>query len=386
MSTIRPNPQKPYIYTYNPNKFNSSSNYNDFGKVRGNFDEKNISKKCPKDNQKNNIQRTTHYRGQRKKQLICPTKIIRENEGFKQNNNIYPIKILSQNQGFNQNNNIYPVKILPQNQEFNQNVISTNNNYIKNHAQVPSIQQGNIKNYIINNNNQSLNNSNYNKKNSGRLPSHISARKIDNNINNINNINIITNIEKHQNNISNLQDENANIDMKPIYNKKNEEPKIKISHRNESVFTKATKNNFFYKVEKKGKYQNGAIGLTNLGNTCYFNAAIQNLKNIYLLTLYLLKHCSNFNINEFAYQYCELLSNLINQDIYQWYEPRKFFSKLTEKAPIFCFGQQNDSNYCVMYILTILEKETRIYINEKPFEKIQITNNIFKSEEKKNFF
>jgi ubiquitin C-terminal hydrolase len=173
--------------------------------------------------------------------------------------------------------------------------------------------------------------------------------------------------------------------MKPIYNKKNEEPKIKISHRNESVFTKATKNNFFYKVEKKGKYQNGAIGLTNLGNTCYFNAAIQNLKNIYLLTLYLLKHCSNFNINEFAYQYCELLSNLINQDIYQWYEPRKFFSKLTEKAPIFCFGQQNDSNYCVMYILTILEKETRIYINEKPFEKIQITNNIFKSEEKRIF-
>ena len=116
-----------------------------------------------------------------------------------------------------------------------------------------------------------------------------------------------------------------------------------------------------------------------MGNTCYFNASIQNLKNVYLLTLYLSKHYNNFNMNEFSYKYCELISNLINQDIYQWYEPRKFFSKLVKKVPIFSFGEQNDNNYCVIYILTILEKETKIYIGEKPFQKVEIISNYFNS-------
>ena len=53
------------------------------------------------------------------------------------------------------------------------------------------------------------------KKNTGRVPSQISSRKIDNNINNIN---ILKNTEKLQNNICTFKDENPKMDLKPIYN------------------------------------------------------------------------------------------------------------------------------------------------------------------------
>ena len=54
-------------------------------------------------------------------------------------------------------------------------------------------------------------------------------------------------------------------------------------------------------------------------------------------------------------------------------------------APIFRFGQQNDSNFCILYILTLLEREARIYIGEKQFEKKIISNNSFSIEEKNQF-
>ena len=166
------------------------------------------------------------------------------------------------------------------------------------------------------NNNHNLNNKT---KIVARNPSQAPTMKIDS----INN-NSFKSTEKSQYNISSIKVENTKIDMRPFYNinSKKEESKVKINHRNETTFTKVAKNNFLNKVEKKSKYQNGTIGLSNLGNTCYFNAAIQNLKNVYLLTLYLLQNYSNFNENEFAYKYYEQLANLINQDIYQWFEER----------------------------------------------------------------
>ncbi len=59
--------------------------------------------------------------------------------------------------------------------------------------------------------------------------------------------------------------------MRPFYNinSKKEESKVNINHRNETTFTKVAKNNFLNKVEKKPKYQNGTIGLSNLGNICF---------------------------------------------------------------------------------------------------------------------
>ena len=134
--------------------------------------------------------------------------------------------------------------------------------------------------------------------------------------------------------------------------KKIEQAKI----RSESKFDRRRSNN----IEKpnKGKFANGTIGLINIGNTCYLNSAIQNLKNVYLLTKYLLSNHQDYISNSFTLKYCELIANLINQDTYNFYEPRNFFSKLNELIPTFRFGQQNDSNFCIIYILNLLEKGT----------------------------
>ena len=194
-----------------------------------------------------------------------------------------------------------------------------------------------------------------------------------------NNINLNAK-NNNQNNIQIIRDERNVLYPISSYQIKNEESSVKILNRNTSEINKAIKNNNLSKVEKIGKYINGVIGLLNIGNTCNFNSAIQNLKNVFPLTLYLLQK-NTFNKDGFTFKYCELIANLINQDTYQWYDPKNFLYKQIEMAPTFSFGKQNDSNFCILYILTLLEKETRNYIGEKPFKKILITNDIFSEEE-----
>ena len=194
------------------------------------------------------------------------------------------------------------------------------------------------------------------------------------------------NKENNQINIHIIKEESNAPQPKiiPLYQPNEQEPLIKINNRNVSVINKSMRDNILQKEEKVEKYSSGAIGLINIGNTCYFNAAIQNLKNVPLLTLYLLQH-HNLDKEGFTYKYCELISNLINQDTYQWYEPRNFFLKLNSMTNRFVFGKQNDSNFLILYILTFLEKENKIYLGEKPFKKINICTNFFSQEEKINF-
>ena len=179
--------------------------------------------------------------------------------------------------------------------------------------------------------------------------------------NSIKNNNINNNYQNKQisNQISiNEQINNLN-NFQPLAQTYKEEKNNNISNKNASVFSRKLKNNILPSTKKQFRYNNGTIGLVNIGNTCYLNSALQNLKNSYSLTLYLLSNYLSYNPQGFTFKYCELLANLINQDTYQCIEPREFFYKLCDVAPMFRFGQQNDSNFCIIYILNLLEKETK---------------------------
>lgn len=186
---------------------------------------------------------------------------------------------------------------------------------------------------------------------------------------------------------------NNNINIKMEINiLKNNQPYCNILKKDKTIFNKLgsvnpninRNNNHLPLTKKKNKFIEGSIGLANIGNTCYLNSALQNLKNVHTLTLYLLTNYENYDRHGFTYKYCELIANLINQDTCQFFEPKEFFNKLSEYAPVFRFGQQNDSSICILYILSFLEKETKKYTKQKILEDIKVSN-LNSSEEKNKF-
>lgn len=166
------------------------------------------------------------------------------------------------------------------------------------------------------------------------------------------------------------------------YLKNNNQPLCNIFKNDKTIYNKLgsvisninrSNNNSLPLTEKINKYKEGSIGLINIGNTCYLNSALQNLKNVYHLTYYLLYNYRDYDEHGFTYKYCKLIANLINQGSRQCFEPKEFFNKLSEYAPIFRFGHQNDSNLSILYILNFLEKETKKYTKYKILQDIKLS-------------
>ncbi len=183
--------------------------------------------------------------------------------------------------------------------------------------------------------------------------------------------------------ISVIEEESKKI--KKIYNNKNiSKEKIKNNHHI-YIFSNLNDNLNYYNEENKY----GCVGLYNLGNTCYMNSSLQILKNIYLLTEYILLE-NKIEEGWIIKEYTNLLYNLISKNNIST-EASEFKKALSKYDNYFSGYEQKDCIKCITSVLSALNmdlkrKEIKNYeiINENDEEEIKFKESYNKIIKRKN--
>jgi len=127
----------------------------------------------------------------------------------------------------------------------------------------------------------------------------------------------------------------------------------------------------------------GAVGLSNLGNTCFMNSALQCLSATTLLTTYFLEDAYETEINkdnplgtkgELVRAYASLVKSLWS-DEHSVVSPRQFKFVLGQHAEQFVGYDQHDSQELIAYLLDMIHEDVN-RVKTKPFvEKVEANQN-----------
>ncbi|XP_068442327.1 ubiquitin carboxyl-terminal hydrolase 15-like isoform X4 [Clinocottus analis] len=136
----------------------------------------------------------------------------------------------------------------------------------------------------------------------------------------------------------------------------------------------APNNSYDYSDQSRQSERSGLCGLSNLGNTCFMNSAVQCLSNIPPLTDYFLKDKYTEEMNEdnplgmkgeIAKAYAELIKQLWSGK-FSYVTPRPFKTQVGRFAPQFSGYQQQDSHELLAFLLDGLHEDLN-RIRKKPY-------------------
>nr|XP_060621716.1 ubiquitin carboxyl-terminal hydrolase 4 [Anolis sagrei ordinatus] len=139
--------------------------------------------------------------------------------------------------------------------------------------------------------------------------------------------------------------------------------------------------NFYNNRENSSQSQPGLCGLSNLGNTCFMNSALQCLSNTPPLTEYFLEDEYEAEINqenplgmrgEIAEAYAELIKQMWSGR-YTHVAPRIFKTQVGRFAPQFSGYQQQDSQELLSFLLDGLHEDLN-RVKKKPYLELKDAN------------